>query len=46
MRDKKLQQEDAGGLYLDGALADITNTLVKILDNSFKMYLMKRLNST
>ena len=36
MRDKKLQQEDAGGLYLDEVLADITNTLVKILDNSFK----------
>ena len=26
MRDKKLQQEDTGGLYLDGVLADITNT--------------------
>ena len=37
IRDKKLQQKAANsGLYRDGVLADITNTLVKTLDNSFK----------
>ena len=37
IRDKKLQQKAAkSGLYRDGVLADITNTLVKTLDNSFK----------
>ena len=35
--DEKLQQKAAkSGLYRDGVLADITNTLVKTLDNSFK----------
>ena len=37
IREKKLQQKAAkSGLYRDGVLADITNTLVKTLDNSFK----------
>ena len=36
-RDKKLQQKAAKrGLYRDRVLADITNTLVKTLNNSFK----------
>ena len=37
IREKKLQQKATkSGLYRDGVLADITNTLVKTLDNSFK----------
>ena len=37
IRDKKLQQKAIkSGLYRDGVLADITNTLVKTLNNSFK----------
>ena len=37
IRDKKLQQKAVkSGLYRDGVLPDITNTLVKTLDNSFK----------
>ena len=37
IRDKKLQQKAAkSGLYRDGVLADITNTLVKTLNKSFK----------
>ena len=36
IRDKKLQQKAKSGLYRDGVLADITNTLVKTLNNSFK----------
>ena len=36
-RDKKMQQIAAEkGLYRDGVLAGITNTLTKILNNSFK----------
>ena len=37
IRDKRLQQKAAkSGLYWDGILADITNTLVKTWDNSFR----------
>ena len=37
IQDKKLQQKAAkSGLYRDGVFADITNTLVKTLNNSFK----------
>ena len=45
IRDKKLQQKAAKrGLCRDGVLADITNPLVKRLNNSFKTYLMKPLH--
>ena len=37
IRDKRLQQKAAeSGLYRDGVLADITNTLMRTLNNSFK----------
>ena len=46
IRDKKLQQKAAkSGLYRDGVLADITNTLVKTLDNSFKNVFIEKFTS-
>ena len=46
IRDKKLQQKATkSGLYRDGELADITNTLVKTLDNSFKNVFFEKFTS-
>ena len=46
IRDKKLQQKAAkSGLYRDGVLVDITNTLVKTLNSSFKNVLNETFTS-
>ena len=46
IRDKKLQQKATkSGLYRDGVLADITNTLVKTLGNFFKNVFIEKFTS-